>query len=655
MKISRTWIVIIGILTIGGWYWYFFMRNSSPTMTTTTSVVKTGSIRTTVKSTGKISPIQTSTLTFSRQWTLTKLSKKVGDRVKTGDVIAEIDASSAYLDIESAKISLSNARNSYNKIAEWSTLTEKIRAENTLSESKSRLTNLEKTLENLILEETNTLRDKESTLVNLEQKVEIASGDLEYAQKNIETDTSTTNLERDTENAFLILEDIERIMPDIIKSTKDIQHIEDKNSPLYGDLSSKDVGYKYKVETAFLALVDDFAKYKTELLTLRSESPRSFSGTLTLMNHAKTFLDSYATLVWSTMIYEIDSSPETDAFPYSLHESYKTTLRGYASTLNTKIGSLNGSLSTLKWYGTDSLQALADKNTLTQKTANLTSAKNDLIATKANLEQLKKSYRAKILSAEWDIQSQKDTIRLNEASYKDTIDWAETTDITSAKNSIKNAEISLEKARLSLEDFQIIAPFDGVINDIPYNIWDTTTASKWILIENKNMYEIIVSLDQIDIVKVKPNMPAKIILDAFPKETYTGSVATISAVPTETSGVVSYEATIVLSIPREDIYSKMSTTVEIITAEKNNIIVISPSETTTSSGKTYVRAISWGSRPTRKEVILWISDGTKVEVLSWLTIWDKIIKVSSSSWSIRSSASTARNQGGFGGWRPPWL
>lgn len=49
------------------------------------------------------------------------------------------------------------------------------------------------------------------------------------------------------------------------------------------------------------------------------------------------------------------------------------------------------------------------------------------------------------------------------------------------------------------------------------------------------MYEINLSLDQVDIVKIKPGMRANISLDAFPGEMYTGSVASISALPTETS------------------------------------------------------------------------------------------------------------------------
>ncbi len=638
------------------------MRAPATTMTTTTITVWKGSIRNSVKTTGKISPIQTSVLSFVKQWTISKIYKKVGDTVKTWDVLAEIDATSAYLDIESSKISLSNARNSYNKVLEWTTETEKIRAKNTLEESRGRLIILEKTLDNLIHEEKNGLRDKKASIDSLAQKVEIAHSDLEYAEKNIETDTTTTNLERDTENAFLILEDIERTIPDIEKNVKDILHIEDKSSPFYGDLSSKEPLYKVKAESSYTTLIANFLEYKKNLLVLRQESPRSFSGTLALIQQAKILLDNYSSLVWSTMIYEIDSSPETDYFPATLHDSYKSTLRWYATTLNSKIGNLNSSLSTLKSYGTDILQALADKNTLLQKQSTLSNAQNDLVTAQSDLEQLKKTYTSKILSAQWDIESQKNSITLNEASYRDAIDWPESTDITSAKNSIRSAEINLEKANLSLTDYQLIAPFDGVINNIPWIPWDTALSTEWILIENKDMYEIVVSLDQIDIVKVKTGMPAKIVLDAFPKDTYSGSVSRISAVPTETSGVVSYEATIVLSIPREDIFSKMSATIEIIVAEKDNIIVVSASDIQTASGKSYVRLASEGWRPSRKEVKIGITDGTKVEIISGISIGDKIIKVSSGSWWTRGSGnnwgsmSSSTRRSTFGaGWPPPWV
>lgn len=108
-------------------------------------------------------------------------------------------------------------------------------------------------------------------------------------------------------------------------------------------------------------------------------------------------------------------------------------------------------------------------------------------------------------------------------------------EMVSAKNSIHSAEINLEKANLTLKDYQIVATFDGVVRNIPWTLGDTTLSTQGVLLENKDAYEIKLSLDQIDIVKLKLGMRANVVLDAFPKETYTGSIANISAVPTVTS------------------------------------------------------------------------------------------------------------------------
>lgn len=51
-------------------------------------------------------------------------------------------------------------------------------------------------------------------------------------------------------------------------------------------------------------------------------------------------------------------------------------------------------------------------------------------------------------------------------------------DKISAQNSISSAQISLEKAYLTLKDYQIIATFSGVINNIPWIIGDTTLATE---------------------------------------------------------------------------------------------------------------------------------------------------------------------------------
>ena len=74
-------------------------------------------------------------------------------------------------------------------------------------------------------------------------------------------------------------------------------------------------------------------------------------------------------------------------------------------------------------------------------------------------------------------------------------------------------------------------------------------------------------------------MPVNITLDAYADLVLTGSVSSVSSTPTESSSVISYTAKIFLGNVEKEIFSQMSATVEIVTTERNNILMISSSAT----------------------------------------------------------------------------
>lgn len=137
------------------------------------------------------------------------------------------------------------------------------------------------------------------------------------------------------------------------------------------------------------------------------------------------------------------------------------------NSVTSKYSTINSTLASLKNYGNDSIQDLADINSIASKNASVTTALNDLAKAKIALEELKKTNENNLLSAKQNIESQQNIIRLNKASYKDTITSANT-DLISAQNNVKSAQISLEKSQLALKDYQIYSTFDGIIRDIPW-------------------------------------------------------------------------------------------------------------------------------------------------------------------------------------------
>lgn len=65
-----------------------------------------------------------------------------------------------------------------------------------------------------------------------------------YTKQNISTDTDTNNLEKDIASAWIMVEGIERDMPDILSDLEDISYVDNKISDWYGDISSQNTTLK---------------------------------------------------------------------------------------------------------------------------------------------------------------------------------------------------------------------------------------------------------------------------------------------------------------------------------------------------------------------------------------------------------------------------
>lgn len=548
--------------------------------------VVTGSLSTSTKSTGKISPLQTTILSFSKQWTISKIYKKVGDSVKAGDVIAEIDAKSARLDIENSRLSLSNAENNLNKVTGGSSETEKIKTNNTMIDSQDRLEQLEKEYDNLLIEQKYTLTNAETNITALEEKLALAKNELKYAENNTDT-TSTTisTIEQDITKAYKLIESAHDVFYPSLTTLNNTLNLENKNNPQYWAIGENNQILKKQVDDLYEKIKQERIDFESKFLEVKNNSS-SLTSVLIWLKEVQSIMEELGSLTTLSMA-SVRASRIGAEMNTTLIESKVASLTTLSTDLATQYANIDSMITTLKNADNTTLTDLGTANTLAAKKMSVNTAQNDLTKAKQSLIQTRATYEGKVLTSQQNIESQKNTIKLNTALYNETINGT-STDVISARNSVKSAQISLEKAYLTLKDYQIVATFDGIINDIPWIIGDTTIATEWVLIENKNMYEIVLSLDQIDIVKVQKWMNAKIVLDAFPTETYTGVVDRVSAVPTETSGVVSYEAIVLLSIPRSDIYTKMSATVEVIITEKNDILVIPTSAIVTENGRSYV-------------------------------------------------------------------
>ena len=216
-------------------------------------------------------------------------------------------------------------------------------------------------------------------------------------------------------------------------------------------------------------------------------------------------------------------------------------------------------------------------------------------------------------------------------------------------NAIKQSQLSYEQTSQQLDNYQIIAPFDGTIDTIWFKVGDTVSYSagsstNGITVSNPDAYEVNTLIDQIDIVKVMPGQPVKITFDAYPGYTITWTIASIDPTPVTSAWVVSYKAKIILQqITGKKIYDSMSANVNVIIDDKNNILVIPTIAIQTSGDNTFV----WTQQGT-KNISVGITDGTQTEILSWLQAGDV---VSAQAYQVQSTTKSTTFTPG-GSWTP---
>lgn len=194
----------------------------------------------------------------------------MGESVHKGELIAELDAKSVYLDIRSAEVSLANAKNNYNKLITQNSSTDILRAENTFQESQNRLILLQKDLQNLTFSIKNSEAVAEQNLNSLKNKVTLAQSDLDYQNQNIAESTNTQTLERDISNSIMLLYDIDRTLPPISTSIRDTLGFNLKFTDFYGDLGVYDPKLKVQVENLYSVSIDESKNFHTELMSIQS-------------------------------------------------------------------------------------------------------------------------------------------------------------------------------------------------------------------------------------------------------------------------------------------------------------------------------------------------------------------------------------------------
>lgn len=169
------------------------------------------------------------------------------------------------------------------------------------------------------------------------------------------------------------------------------------------------------------------------------------------------------------------------------------------------------------------------------------------------------------------------------------------------------------------------APIDGEVIVRAVEPGQSITTSTVVLVLSDRLI-VNAQVDETDIGKVKAGQPVTITLDAYPAEEVKGIVDHIAYESQLVNNVTIYSVEILPEQMPEFFRSGMSANVTIITANKDNVLIIPNEAVVKEKGENFVRLLKGqGSAPELNKVILGMADDVNVEVVSGLNPNDTIV------------------------------
>jgi len=127
-------------------------------------------------------------------------------------------------------------------------------------------------------------------------------------------------------------------------------------------------------------------------------------------------------------------------------------------------------------------------------------------------------------------------------SYDNSQNGANTDTLILAKARLENARSQVAAAQYGVDNYELIAPFAGTIEDIDIAVDQMVGPDTWAfaLADTSVWYVDTSDLGELDVVKLSTGQPVKVTADALPGVTMTGVVESISGAPKLQTGDILY-------------------------------------------------------------------------------------------------------------------
>ena len=216
---------------------------------------------------------------------------------------------------------------------------------------------------------------------------------------------------------------------------------------------------------------------------------------------------------------------------------------------------------------------------------------------------------------------------------------------TQAKEQVAAAKEEVQRAQTNLGYATITSPIDGIVLSKSVEEGQTVAASfstpeLFTIAQDLTNMQVVADVDEADIGDVKEGERVSFTVDAYPDDTFEGTVKQVRQEATTTNNVVTYE--VVISAPNADLKLKpgLTANVTIYTAERKGVLSVqskalrfTPQKETvgkmkivdqTGNAKNKVWTIEGNSIVAHK-VNIGMTDGTNTQILNGISAGVKVV------------------------------
>jgi HlyD family secretion protein len=206
-----------------------------------------------------------------------------------------------------------------------------------------------------------------------------------------------------------------------------------------------------------------------------------------------------------------------------------------------------------------------------QSEANYKSRAASLERAKVTLENLKSKYERAQSLFDKKLIAIEDK-ELAEANYLNA-----KSDVISAEASLSQAKAQLDLSNVNMSYATIRSPVDGVVITRKVNVGQTIQASYqapvlFQVATDLTKMKVECSVDEADIGRVKEGQKARFTVEAYPNETFSGTVQQVRYAAETVSNVVTYTTVINVENPEKKLRPGMTATVSIVVGEAKNVL-----------------------------------------------------------------------------------